>query len=134
MLLLQATAMGHAYGIRELLKDVDLEIHRGERIGLVGKNGEGKSTLMRILAEVEQPEQGMVTWLSRGAYVPQSMEVEGDQLVSDWIAEHGISVQSQFAKELGLREHIWDLPISSLSGGEQTKIALLAALAKSPNC
>ena len=62
-----------AYGETRLLDGVDLSIHEGERVGLVGNNGSGKSTLARILVGDEQPDEGRVA-RRRGAnirYLPQ---------------------------------------------------------------
>ena len=50
-----------AFDIRPLLVDVSLGISEGERIGIVGRNGGGKSTLLKILADLEPPDQGRVT-------------------------------------------------------------------------
>ena len=47
-----------AYGIRPLLDDVSLGVGAGERIGVVGRNGDGKSTLLRLIAGVEEPDAG----------------------------------------------------------------------------
>jgi ATPase subunit of ABC transporter with duplicated ATPase domains len=130
MMLMHAQNLVHFYGIREILKNVDVEIHRGDRIGLVGPNGEGKSTLMRILAGVEQPEEGHVVCYGSLAYVPQALETPEGLLVSEWLTAQEVTLQGSLMKELGLSEHVFDLPTQSLSGGEQTKIALLAALAR----
>ncbi len=49
-----------AYGIRPLLADVSLGVGAGERIGVVGRNGDGKTTLLRVLAGLEAPDDGRV--------------------------------------------------------------------------
>ncbi|MBL0385066.1 ABC-F type ribosomal protection protein [Tumebacillus sp. ITR2] len=133
MMLLQTVNLSQSYGIREVLKHIEVEIHTGDRIGLVGRNGEGKSTLMRILAGEETPEEGSVSFYGRVAYVAQSLEGFEEQTVSDWLAAQNLTVTTAAAKEMGLRDHIWDLPIANLSGGEQTKVALLAALSTQPD-
>ncbi|MCC6972074.1 MAG: ABC-F family ATP-binding cassette domain-containing protein, partial [Phycisphaerales bacterium] len=64
-----------AYGGPKLLDGVTLQIERGERIFLVGRNGEGKSTLMRLLAGLEKPDAGEVVRQSgvRTSYLPQEV-------------------------------------------------------------
>ncbi len=60
MPILVAEGLRKAYGETRLLDGVDLSMHQGERIGLVGNNGSGKSTLARILAGEDQPDEGRV--------------------------------------------------------------------------
>ncbi|MEY3186142.1 MAG: hypothetical protein RIR58_878, partial [Actinomycetota bacterium] len=50
-----------AFDIRPLLSNVSLGVAEGERIGIVGRNGGGKSTLLKVLAELEPPDEGRVT-------------------------------------------------------------------------
>jgi len=71
--ILVAEGLRKAYGETRLLDGVDLSVHEGERVGLVGNNGSGKSTLARILVGDEQPDEGRVA-RRRGAnirYLPQ---------------------------------------------------------------
>ena len=59
---LVAAGVSKSYGAEVVLADVDLVVPPRARIGLVGPNGVGKSTLLRILAGVEQPDAGTVAW------------------------------------------------------------------------
>jgi len=61
MILLEARNLTKHYGIRPILNDVSLSIDQGEKIGLIGINGTGKSTLLRILSSVEDPDSGNIT-------------------------------------------------------------------------
>lgn len=61
MLLVQFSKVSKDYAGNSVLDEVDLEILEGERIGLVGENGGGKSTLFKLIAGVEQPTEGSVT-------------------------------------------------------------------------
>ncbi len=61
MLLVQFANVSKDYAGNPVLDEVDLEILEGERIGLVGENGGGKSTLFKLIAGVEQPTEGSVT-------------------------------------------------------------------------
>lgn len=59
--ILSAQSIVKGYGAQPVLQDVSLTIHEGERVGLIGRNGSGKSTFMRILAGADAPDEGLVT-------------------------------------------------------------------------
>lgn len=70
------------YGIQPILEDISCSVSNNERVGLIGPNGCGKTTLMRILAGMEQPDSGMVTSTRpnlRIGYLAQGMELEPGQ-------------------------------------------------------
>src|SRR5512136_15664 len=74
--LLHASSIGLAFGSRTILDGLTLTIEEGERVGLVGVNGSGKSSLLRILARAAEPDRGEVQ-IRRGAsvtYLPQEPE------------------------------------------------------------
>jgi len=78
-----------AYGPQVLLDDVSLSIRCGVRIGLIGRNGEGKSTLLKIMAGLTEPDAGEVT-LRKGirvAYLPQDPHFDGGRTVFHVVAE-----------------------------------------------
>src|SRR6266508_6150376 len=84
MTLLHAAALGLSYGSRTVFDGLTLTIEEGERVGLVGVNGSGKSSLMRILARGSAPDRGEVQ-LRRGAlvtYLPQEPEFAPDATVA----------------------------------------------------
>ncbi|NBP22759.1 MAG: ABC transporter ATP-binding protein, partial [Actinobacteria bacterium] len=106
-----------AFDIRPLLVDVSLGISEGERIGIVGRNGGGKSTLLKILAGLEEPDAGRVTranWAKLGS------------LSSD------AGVREIFAGLFGGYESsIMDRPFASLSGGEKRRVGIAKLLIQS---
>src|SRR5918998_69232 len=65
------------YGSRSVLHDITLGINAGERIGLVGRNGDGKSTLLRLIAGVEHPDGGAIT---RERTLESALLGQGDEL------------------------------------------------------
>ncbi len=75
------------YGGQNVLRGVSFGINAGERLGLIGANGAGKTTILRILLRQEQPVGGTVTLAAgtRVGYVPQYVESEDDELVMDWL-------------------------------------------------
>lgn len=131
-----------AYDIRPLLVDVSLGISEGERIGIVGRNGGGKSTLLKILAGLEEPDAGRVTranWAklgslsqvdSAGAGATVRDVVVGVKKVHEWASDAG--VREIFAGLFGGYESsIMDRPFASLSGGEKRRVGIAKLLIQS---
>jgi ATP-binding cassette subfamily F protein uup len=135
--LLGAQEISLAYPNRPLLEGVTLGVEAGDRIGIVGRNGDGKSTLVKILAGVLQPDSGRVTRRGdvRTGYLEQVDDfapgatireaVVGDAADYEWAADPKIrDVMSGLLGDLDL-----EIPISSLSGGQRRRVALAALLA-----
>lgn len=89
MPLLTLTGVCHAYGHVPLLDHLDLVVDRGDRFGLIGRNGTGKSTLMRVLAGEQVPDDGEVWRLpeARIAWVPQEPVLRPGSTVFESVAE-----------------------------------------------
>ena len=79
-MLLTGEHISKNYGGRQLLKDATLYLNAGDKIGLIGVNGTGKSTLLKILAGVESPDSGRVTRDPnvQMAYLPQTPTMNDD--------------------------------------------------------
>src|SRR3984885_14305609 len=75
--LVNLKSVDKGYGSRSVLRDITLGILAGDRIGVVGRNGDGKSTLLRLISGTEQPDSGSVT-RSGGLHV--QMLGQGDDL------------------------------------------------------
>ena len=78
-----------AYGHVPLLDHADLQLDPGERVGLIGRNGGGKSSLLKILAGVSRPDDGKI-WRAPGlriGYVPQEPELDAEHTVFEAVAE-----------------------------------------------
>jgi len=79
------------FGGQDVLKGVSFSINSSDRLGLIGANGSGKTTILRVLMGEEEPSKGSVTLASgtRLGYVPQYVDGDDDDLVMDWLlAEH----------------------------------------------
>jgi ATP-binding cassette, subfamily F, member 3 len=80
--MLTAHHLYKTYGIQPILHDISFSVSNSERLGLIGPNGCGKTTLMRILTSIEQPDAGTVLWTRpslRIGYLAQGMEFDEDQ-------------------------------------------------------
>jgi macrolide transport system ATP-binding/permease protein len=82
---LRATALSRAYGDRRVLTDLSFAVDPGHRLGLVGENGIGKSTLLRLLAGVEEPDTGEVGRPADLAYLAQEPPFGADDTLDDVI-------------------------------------------------
>ncbi len=118
---------------RILFQNIHVAIHQGDRIGLIGRNGIGKSTLLKILAQLT-PNKGIVT--TSIYYLPQVSNLPpASNTVQDWLSSLTDEwwtvttlLEEKFATELSLSQ-----PIHSLSGGELTKLQIAIALSQQPD-
>jgi len=82
------TGLSLAYGHLPLLNRVDFSLQAGERVGLVGRNGSGKSSLLKIIAGLERPDDGAVQRQNglRLAYVPQEPDLDPEASVFEAVS------------------------------------------------
>ena len=179
-MLLKAESVTKAFGPLKVLTKIDLQINRGDSIGLVGINGAGKSTFLKILlGELKQDTGELTRHTEKIGYLPQFAdssdatvrEVLGrpyghiesikkrmtqiDELMAsgmdiDWnaVTEEYANLEAELARssmddesklikalgEVGISSDVMDRPMSSLSGGERTKVMLSRALVQAEGC
>ena len=85
MSILTVEKLSHGFGGREIFEDVSFRLLKGEHIGLVGANGEGKSTFMKIITNTLEPDQGKIIWSSKVkvGYLDQYMSVNKKLTIED---------------------------------------------------
>ncbi len=135
------------YGSRTVLADVTLGVAAGERIGVVGRNGDGKSTLLRLIAGAEEPDAGAITragtlapaLLGQGddldAHGTIRAALVGDRADHEWAGDAGFrGVLDGLLGGVALRRFPAgiDTEIAPLSGGERRRIALARMLLDGP--
>lgn len=89
MSILTVKNLNHGFGDRALFKNVSFRLLKGEHIGLVGDNGEGKSTFMNIIANKLIPDEGTIEWSKKVSvgYMDQHIELESGKSVRDVLRE-----------------------------------------------
>lgn len=85
MSILTVTNLNHSYGGREILKDVNFRLLKGEHVGLIGANGEGKSSFMNIVTGKLEPDEGQIEWAKRVrvGYLDQHAVLEKGMTIRD---------------------------------------------------
>lgn len=128
--IIRVTGIEKSFNLRKILDDVSFDIKNGERIGLVGYNGTGKTTLANILTGKLTPDKGFIekTQDLKIGYLTQSIDYEG----SDIFTTDGDLLQH--SSELGLKKvYEWEEQrLHHLSGGEKLKLALSTVWASKP--
>src|SRR5687768_18487146 len=100
--MLTAHHLHKTYGIQPILQDVSFSINNNERVGLIGPNGCGKTTLMRILAGIEQPDSGTISSTRpnlRIGYLAQGMDFDPEETLQTTLSLNPLS-QAELESEI----------------------------------
>ena len=134
-----------AYEGRTVIHDFSYIVQKHDRIGIIGPNGRGKSTLLKLIAGKLQPDEGAVetgTTVAIGYFSQEAEELDGSQRVIDYITQAAERIQKADGTWITAAQMLelflfpgsaqWT-PIAKLSGGEKRRLYLLRILMTSPN-
>lgn len=143
--ILELHKISKSYPNLPILDKFEYTFLKGERIGVIGKNGTGKSTFLNILTGADQPDSGKVVkgeTIKFGYYTQKGIEIKPGQKVIDVIREFGdyiplakgrqISAQQLLERFLFDRKKSYDF-VEKLSGGERKRLYLCTVLIQNPN-
>ena len=134
-----------SYGDKKILSGFDYTFKRGERVGIVGQNGTGKSTFLEMLQNLEPADSGKINigeTIVFGNFSQQGLEIKEDMRVIEYVkniaenfplAKGGSLSAAQFLQLFLFSPDQQYTYISKLSGGEKKRLQLLAVLFKNPN-
>ncbi|MGA1227186.1 MAG: ABC-F family ATP-binding cassette domain-containing protein [Tamlana sp.] len=130
---------------KTILNKFDYTFQKGERVGIIGKNGTGKTTFLNILTQTDKPDSGKVVkgdTIKFGYYTQNGITIKPEQKVIDVIREFGdyiplkkgrqISAQQLLERFLFSRKKQYDF-VEKLSGGERKRLYLCTVLIQNPN-
>ena len=143
--ILELIKVHKSYGDLQIMKGFDYTFKRGERIGVVGKNGVGKSTFLKIALQLEKPDSGKINHgdtVVFGNFSQDGLSYKEDKRAIEYVkdmAEYfplndGSKISaSQFMEKFGFSAEQQFTPLSKLSGGEKRRLHLMSVLFLNPN-
>lgn len=154
--IINATGICFSYnGQDNVLSNIDFEVYEDDYIGLIGPNGGGKSTLLKLILGLLQPNQGKITVFglspnkarNKIGYVPQYSKIDLDYPISAWdVVMSGLLGKKKLGSSFKQKEnnktqkvledlnllHLKDRAIGELSGGQRQRIMIARALVREP--
>jgi ATPase subunit of ABC transporter with duplicated ATPase domains len=122
---------------KEVFTGITIGLNEGDRVGIVGRNGDGKSTLLKILSKQLEPDSGRVTWRGglRIGYLTQTDRIDDKLSIAQAVV--GDRPEYEWASDSKIRDVLtgllgdldWEQLVGSLSGGQRRRVALAALLA-----
>lgn len=143
--ILELKHIDKSFGSKVLLKDFSYQFQRGEKVGIIGQNGTGKSTLLNIIQGLEPYDNGEIETgetIKFGYFSQKGLTYKEDERVIDFIKEIGENFPlangrtisaSQFLRLFLFDDQTQYSPISKLSGGEKRRLHLMYVLYQNPN-
>jgi ABC transport system ATP-binding/permease protein len=143
--ILEMKKVSKSYGDKLIMKGFDYTFKRGERVGIVGKNGVGKSTFLKIALQQEEPDSGKINHgdtVVFGNFNQEGLAYKEDKRAIEYVkdmAEYfpladGTKLSaSMFMEKFGFNAQQQFTPLSKLSGGEKRRLHLMSVLFVNPN-
>jgi len=134
-----------AYGDKVIMKGFDYTFKKGERIGIVGKNGTGKSTFLKVALNIVPADSGKINHgetIVFGNFSQEGLQYKEDKRAIEYVKDFaeffpladGSKISaSQFMEKFGFTAQQQFTPLTKLSGGEKRRLHLLSVLFKNPN-
>lgn len=133
MLLIDVNNVYKSIGVLEILEKVSFKLYKRDKIGIVGKNGCGKTTLLKIIMEELDKDSGNISVHGKIGYLPQNLYFENDIKVKDFICgAYDYNRQMNLLEKFNLID-LMDQNISTLSGGEKTKLYFSKIISNNPD-
>jgi ATP-binding cassette subfamily F protein uup len=143
-MVIDAQKVAKSFGQRNIIRDFTLRIQRGDRIGVVGANGTGKTTLLKLLTGEMEPDEGRIARAKtlQGIMIDQQRRLlDPDRRVrdiladgGDWVEVRGVKKHVQgYLKEFLFEPNLVDARIGTLSGGERSRLLLAREFARRSN-
>ena len=137
MNLINIEKLTKSYTERKLFDNASFSLQEGEKIGVIGINGTGKTTLLRMIAGEEEPDEGTVTMANHVVlrYLPQHPEFSPEKSSLECVLEDNVTDENQWSIEseakammtrLGIKD--FEQPAGQLSGGQRKRLALISVL------
>lgn len=143
--ILEINNLDFSFGDKVLLDDFSYVFKRGEKCGIVGKNGTGKSTFLKLIVGQLKPTAGKIVagqTIHFGYYSQEGMQIKGNRRIIDIVKEYAEVIRtetgnyigaSQFLNHFGFKYEQQYTYFDDLSGGEKRKLYLLITLMRNPN-
>jgi len=143
--ILELHKLGKSYGDKVMLKEFSYVFKKGERVGIVGPNGVGKSTFLNMLTGIEEPSKGKVVvgeTIVFGYYRQEQIKLDDDKRLIEVIKDIAEFIPLEKGRELSAAQFLekflfprsmhWNY-VSKLSGGEKRRLKLMTVLMANPN-
>ena len=119
--------------LTEVIKGIDFTIHQNEKLAIVGKSGSGKTSLLMLMAGLEKPTSGIITYQDQDitSYTEDQLTEYRKKNIGIVFQKDALIQAKEILVDLGLEDRLNHFP-SQLSGGEQQRVAIARAMIKKP--